>query len=157
MHVMSARSLVFLVLLVDAIVTALTDLPARVRPRSATRPEKPLRILFAEDNEINQVLATELLGERGHTVVVARNAEEAVAAVQRERFDVVLMDVQLPLMNGFEATRAIRALDGGGDQSAHRRHHGERAGRRPRAVPRGGHGRLHLQAHRRGRAGRGAA
>jgi CheY-like chemotaxis protein len=68
-----------------------------------------LRVLVAEDNAVNQRLATRLLEKRGHRVVVCGNGREAVAAVNEEPFDVVLMDIQMPEMDGFEATAAIRA------------------------------------------------
>ena len=69
---------------------------------------RPLRILVAEDNAINQLLAKRTLEKAGHSVVVANNGVEAVAAVNRETFDLVLMDVQMPLMDGFQATARIR-------------------------------------------------
>ena len=65
-------------------------------------------ILLAEDNPVNQVVAVRLLEKRGHRVTVAANGREAVAAVRREAFDLVLMDVQMPEMDGFAATTAIR-------------------------------------------------
>jgi len=67
-----------------------------------------LRILLAEDNVVNQRLAVKVLTKRGYHVVVAGNGKEAVAAFEREPFDVILMDVQMPEMNGFEATAVIR-------------------------------------------------
>jgi CheY-like chemotaxis protein len=67
-----------------------------------------LRILLAEDNLVNQKLATELLRGRGHYVVLAENGRKAVDAVEHEDFDLVLMDVQMPEMDGFEATGVIR-------------------------------------------------
>jgi PAS domain S-box-containing protein len=70
---------------------------------------RPLRLLLAEDNVVNQRLALSLLEKRGHQVVVAGNGREALAALDRERFDAVLMDVQMPDMDGFEATATIRA------------------------------------------------
>jgi len=69
----------------------------------------PLHILVAEDNMINQRLAVNLLEHEGHEVVVVGNGQEAVAALEREAFDAVLMDVQMPVMDGFEATSVIRA------------------------------------------------
>ena len=77
------------------------------KPAVATRP---LRILLAEDNPANQKVATYILAKYGHTVVVADNGQSAVEKVKRKDFDVVLMDVQLPVLNGFEATAAIRKL-----------------------------------------------
>ena len=70
-----------------------------------------LHILLAEDNPVNQTLARRLLEKRGHTVVVAGNGREAIAALEAEPFDLVLMDVQMPEMGGFEATMAIRARE----------------------------------------------
>ena len=69
---------------------------------------KPLRILLAEDNEVNQLVTVEILGLRGHDVVVAENGARAVAVFQQDTFDLILMDVQMPEMNGFDATAAIR-------------------------------------------------
>ncbi|MHB8410756.1 MAG: response regulator [Candidatus Acidiferrales bacterium] len=67
-----------------------------------------LRVLLAEDNLVNRQLATRLLEKQGHTVVTAKNGIEAVAAVEREDIDVVLMDVQMPEMDGLEAIQVIR-------------------------------------------------
>jgi len=67
-----------------------------------------LRILLAEDNPVNQRLASRLLEKRGHFVVVAANGREALEALEKGSFDLVFMDVQMPVMDGFEATTAIR-------------------------------------------------
>jgi signal transduction histidine kinase/DNA-binding response OmpR family regulator len=77
----------------------------------AAPPARRLQVLLAEDNAVNQRLAASLLGRRGHKVTIANNGREALAAVTAQSFDVVLMDVQMPEMGGFEATAAIRALE----------------------------------------------
>jgi signal transduction histidine kinase/CheY-like chemotaxis protein len=84
-------------------------LPSSMLP--AELPERRLHVLLAEDNAVNQRLAASLLERRGHKVTIAANGREAVAAVTSQPFDVVLMDVQMPEMGGFEATAAIRALE----------------------------------------------
>jgi len=72
---------------------------------------RPLRVLLAEDNAINQKVVSGMLASGGHQVIAVDNGEQAVAAVTRQVFDVVLMDIQMPVMNGFEATAAIREAE----------------------------------------------
>jgi two-component system, sensor histidine kinase and response regulator len=69
---------------------------------------RSLRILLAEDNRVNQKIATRLLEKRGHHVVLACNGEEALAALAQHGFDLVLMDVHMPGIDGFQAVKAIR-------------------------------------------------
>lgn len=77
---------------------------------ASVQATRALHILLAEDNEINQKVAVALLKKSGHTVQVAQNGHEAVRAVQDGRFDVILMDMHMPEMDGLAATRAIRGM-----------------------------------------------
>ena len=104
--------------LFDAIVLALGVSEMEDAPSSKAAAEEiaqllPLRVLLAEDSLVNQRLAVGLLEKHGHTVVVACHGREAVATLQSQSFDVVLMDVQMPEMDGFEATAAIRHQEKG--------------------------------------------
>jgi signal transduction histidine kinase/CheY-like chemotaxis protein len=98
--------------LLEAIYRALDRQSAesKIQPIAAgdSSPAQRLNVLVAEDNPVNQRVAVGLLGKRGHTVTVANNGREAIEALERERFDVVLMDVQMPEMGGLEATAVIR-------------------------------------------------
>jgi CheY-like chemotaxis protein len=67
-----------------------------------------LRVLVAEDNSVNQALARRLLEKRGHTVVIAENGRAALDALERDAFDLILMDVQMPVLGGLEAAACIR-------------------------------------------------
>jgi PAS domain S-box-containing protein len=75
-----------------------------------------LRILLVEDNPANQKLATYILQDRGHLIEIAGDGQEAVYLTERNHYDVILMDVQLPGMNGLEATAAIRRRENGNDR-----------------------------------------
>ncbi len=84
-------------------------------PARATDGGAP-RILLAEDNEVNRIVATEILKKAGYRFETAVNGAKAVEAVKKEFFDVVLMDCQMPVMDGFEATREIRRWEGAGPE-----------------------------------------
>jgi PAS domain S-box-containing protein len=101
--------------LFDALVSVLAEQPVHVPTRRAARSEldpemaarHPLRILLAEDNVVNQKVALRILGQMGYRADVAANGLEAIEAVERQTYDVVLMDVQMPELDGFEASREI--------------------------------------------------
>lgn len=86
---------------------------ASARIPSITPTSTPLRVLLAEDNHVNQRLAVSLLKKRGHQVTVANDGLEVLETLQKSTFDVILMDVQMPRMGGFEATAAIRRAEQG--------------------------------------------
>jgi signal transduction histidine kinase/CheY-like chemotaxis protein/NO-binding membrane sensor protein with MHYT domain/HPt (histidine-containing phosphotransfer) domain-containing protein len=98
--------------LLEAILSVLQTSPrashAAAPSETVLQATRGLRILLAEDNPVNQTLTVAVLKKRGHVTTVAENGRLAVEAHARERFDVVLMDVQMPEMGGFEATAAIR-------------------------------------------------
>ncbi len=83
------------------------------RPAGEMQPRARVRVLLAEDNRINQMLAQRLLERWGHEVVLAETGLQALAAHARQTFDVILMDIQMPEMGGFEATAAIRVAEDG--------------------------------------------
>ncbi len=87
---------------------ALGDALAPEQYRTMAPPYGALKILLAEDNPVNQLLAMRMLENAGHAVTVAGDGAQALEAVRRNRFDLVLMDVQMPVLDGLEATKTLR-------------------------------------------------
>jgi len=90
--------------------TAATE-EAELSPGQPERELPPLRVLLAEDSFVNQKLAIGLLEKHGHSIIVANNGKEAIAALSSQQFDVVLMDLEMPEMDGLETTAVIRVKE----------------------------------------------
>src|ERR1017187_8351608 len=84
------------------------SLPALAARSETAAHGKSLNILLAEDNRVNQVVATRILEKMGHTITVAQHGSEALSLLAAQSFDLVLMDVQMPQMDGLAATKSIR-------------------------------------------------
>ena len=102
--------------LLDAIARTFGTSSGDPQPDQATLTlaERSLRVLLAEDNAVNRLVAVRLLEDRGHSVVAVEDGSRALRAVQEESFDVVLMDVQMPEMDGITAAKGIRNLEKAG-------------------------------------------
>jgi two-component system, sensor histidine kinase and response regulator len=99
--------------------TGAIPLITRYSLADAREPGASLQILVAEDNAVNQLLVRRMLEKRGHRVLVVNNGREVLTAIENESYDLVLMDVQMPEMDGIEATLAIREKEKEQDSQSH--------------------------------------
>ena len=140
--------------LFDAIVGALSE-AARKNTEAVEIPaelvagaNRPMKVLLAEDNPVNRTLASRLIEKHGSIVLTAENGREAIDVLEREIVDLVLMDVQMPVMDGLEAiTRNSREGKGCGRPSSNNCADGSGHERRPGEMPRSGRRRLSYKAY----------
>ena len=120
--------------------------PALITRHTLRESAHKLRILVAEDNAVNQVVIIRALQKMGHTPVLAQNGKLALTLASTEKFDLVLMDVQMPEMDGLSATTAIRKSKCRAEIIAYLCHDRSRNEGRPRTLPRRRHGWIHYKA-----------
>jgi DNA-binding response OmpR family regulator len=103
--------------LFEGLVAVLTGVRSEAVPKplvtrhSLRESARRLHVLVVEDNRVNRLLVSHLLEKRGHTVIAVEEGRQALATLSRVRVDVVLMDIQMPVMDGFETTAVIRARE----------------------------------------------
>jgi len=97
----------------DASLRALGAMQTGAAPHNARQAGSACRILLTEDNVVNQRVAQRILEKAGHIVTIAENGKAALRMLEQQTFDLILMDVQMPEMGGFEATALIRAKEEG--------------------------------------------
>lgn len=97
--------------LLEAMFPAVSGETVRPEPDTCAKRTRPLHVLLAEDGRMNQVLAVGVLNRDGHPVTIANNGREAVSAFQANKFDLILMDIEMPELDGFQATAAIRQIE----------------------------------------------
>ena len=86
-------------------------LDAAAMPALPEGPSKPLRVLLAEDQPVNQKLMSAVMERLGHDLAIAENGIEVIRKLRDQPFDIILMDIQMPLMDGIQTTKVIRASD----------------------------------------------
>jgi CheY-like chemotaxis protein len=89
------------------------DVASRAAAAVTEPPPRRLTVLVVEDNQVNQKVLTRMLAKQGHEIVLAENGRAAIAEASRREFDLILMDVQMPVLDGLAATRAIRSREQG--------------------------------------------